>query len=100
MNRNYQVEGSGDRNYLEDRVASEFSRSSVDTGANGNLDIDIEGLRSVDEATIQADDSSYKAAVVPGSGNTVTVVILNDSDNTPETNSSDVTDISGVAYGE
>jgi hypothetical protein len=98
MDRNTQIVGLGGRNAILEDDAVEFSRTDVDTGNNGELTITVDGADEIHRATVTATAGSYKACVVPQGGDQLLVVILNDADNTPNANSSDITDIEGIAY--
>lgn len=98
MDRNTQVVGLGGRNVTLEHNAVEFSRADVDTGADGELTITVDGADEIHRATITATAGGYKACAVPQGGGQLLVVILNDADNTPNANSSDITDIEGIAY--
>jgi hypothetical protein len=98
MDRNTQIVGLGGRNAILEDDAVAFSRSSVDTGNNGELTITVDGADEIHAATITAANAASKACVVPQGGDQLLVVILNDADNTPNANSSGVTDIEGIAY--
>lgn len=98
MDRNTQIVGLGGRNALLEDDAVAFSRADVDTGNNGELTITVDGADEIHEATITATGGAYKACAVPQGGDQLLVVILNDTDNTPNANSSDITDIEGIAY--
>lgn len=100
MSRNTQVVDTGSRNALAEGQSVSFSRDNVDTDADGQLTITVDGLQHVDRASVEATSGSHKAAAVPQSGDDVVIVILNDSGNTPVTGGSNVTGIEGVASGQ
>lgn len=100
MSRNTQLVNERGRNGLTPQEGVSFERASVDTGADGELTVTIDGLRDVQRVSVEATGGSWRAAAIPQADNDVLVVIMAASGNAPEANSSDVTDIQGIAYGE